>query len=583
LKIKKIVLKNLFSFYGKQEIYFDNKTVVLAENGFGKSSLLNSIKLALGQKKIKIDSILNISAKDKECFIEIDFSEFSLRRVWDFSEDIESLTIFFEDNILKDYEAEEFLKEKFPIELVDFIFFDGEVEKDLILLKSKKIKRIFEYSFDLDILSNMIIDTKKVANRLSSKIGNEEIVKFRDLQTKEATLSQKILELEEKEIILNKDIKKINELIRRNELKIRNRSREIESIEVKIDENQVLLNKKIALFQEINLYQLPILLNDNLFNKINTNILQSVEIINQNEFEDKFELFCKSFDALDKKGELLQSFYQIFQTTKGIKLTFTKKELISNLKSLKVSIDQKESLVGQLKDIKDRLLKRDDIRELDLRAIELSKDRYDKELEINQLIDDLEKSKQEYKEIHKQLRLEFIAKRDKYSKIKTIEELYNLSDISKEVYLKKLSNSLKSFNNLLIKRVEPFISTYQHISKIYINDKFRVVLEDDSGLFLDIAMLSSGQKQILSFILINTILEFKKFVDFIFIDTPFGRLSNKSRDFIFNNYYLNFSNLTLLVTSSEYDYLEKQNISFKEYIIEKDRLGSKIEEVKKND
>ena len=85
---------------------------------------------------------------------------------------------------------------------------------------------------------------------------------------------------------------------------------------------------------------------------------------------------------------------------------------------------------------------------------------------------------------------------------------------------------------------------------------------------------------ILTFILISTILEFKQFIDFIFIDTPFGRLSNKNRDFIFNNYYLKFSYLTLLVTSSEYDYL-KDN-SFKEYMIEKDNLGSNIE-VKKND
>ncbi len=160
----------------------------MAENGFGKTSLLNAIKLALGEKKVKIDSILNSSAIDKECFIEIDFDIFILRRVWDFEENFESLTIYLNNTILKDYEAEEYLKEKFPIELIDFIFFDGEVEKDLILLKSKKIKRIFEYSFDLDILSNMIVDTKKVANRLSNQLGNDEVSKFINLQQKEIEL-----------------------------------------------------------------------------------------------------------------------------------------------------------------------------------------------------------------------------------------------------------------------------------------------------------------------------------------------------------------------------------------------------------
>jgi DNA sulfur modification protein DndD len=119
-----------------------------------------------------------------------------------------------------------------------------------------------------------------------------------------------------------------------------------------------------------------------------------------------------------------------------------------------------------------------------------------------------------------------------------------------------------------------------NIEKIYINDKFKIIIEGKNEKTLDITLLSAGQKQILSFILITTILEFNRFVDFIFIDTPFGRLSNKNRDFIFNNYYLNFSHLTLLVTSSEYEYLKKQHIDFKLYEIIRDEYGSKICEVK---
>jgi DNA sulfur modification protein DndD len=192
----------------------------------------------------------------------------------------------------------------------------------------------------------------------------------------------------------------------------------------------------------------------------------------------------------------------------------------------------------------------------------------------------LDEKQSKYKEVHKQLRLEFIAKRDKYAKIKAIEELYNISEVSQEVYDRKLFGSLNQFNTLLSEKVKPFLSIHQHIKKIYINDKFKVILEDEKGSFLEMELLSAGQKQILSFILISSILEFKKFVDFIFIDTPFGRLSNKSRDFIFNNYYLKFSYLTLLVTSSEYDYIEQQESSFKEYTIERNKLGSTIGVVK---
>lgn len=580
MRIKKIVLKNLFSFNGIQKISFEEKTLILAENGFGKTSLLNSIKLALGQKKVKIDSILNSSAMDKECFIEIDFDTFILRRIWDFEENFESLTIYLNDTLLKDYEAEEFLKEKFPVELIDFIFFDGEAEKDLILLKSKKIKRIFEYSFDLDILSNMIVDTKKVANRLSNKLGNEEIIKFTNLQKQEVRLAENILEIEEQKPLLDKEIRRLKELLRLNELKIRNRSKAIESVQQKIDENKIELSKEIELFQEINLYQLPLLLNSELLNKVNSKTTQSLKVLNQKEFELKFEVFIKSVESPHEKSEILQSFYQVFQMNSGINLSFSKKELIIVLEKLRDLIDTQEKLLKQLEEIKEKLVKKDNLKKLELEGIELTKKKYQKELEFNQLNDRLDEKQSESKEVHKQLRLEFIAKRDKYAKIKAIEELYNISEVSQEVYDRKLFGSLNQFNTLLSEKVKPFLFIHQHIKKIYINDKFKVILEDEKGSFLEMELLSAGQKQILSFILISSILEFKKFVDFIFIDTPFGRLSNKSRDFIFNNYYLKFSYLTLLVTSSEYDYIEQQESSFKEYTIERNRLGSTIGVVK---
>lgn len=582
MRVKKIVLKNLFSFNGKQEISFEKNTLVLAENGFGKTSLLNSIKLALGQKKFKLDSILNSHAIDKECFIEIDFDEFILKRVWDFKENFEDLTIFLDDNILKNYEAEEFLKEKFPIELIDFIFFDGEVEKDLVLLKSNKIKRIFEYSFDLDILSNMIIDTRKIANSLSNKMGNEELVQFQNLQKNEMRLAEEIIDLEENKIVIIKEHRRINELIRLNELKIRNRSKEIEAIQRNIDENELKLLKEIAIFQEINLYQLPLILNRQLKDKVDSKNNQSIEVLDKKEFENSFDIFIQTLESSLSKSEVLKSFYQVFQMNEGILLTYTKSDLINLLIDIKNSIDKKERFLLELEQTKEKLLEKNNFKKLEQEGVDLNLERNNIELKINLLNDQLENKHTEHKEVHKKLRLEFIAKRDKYAKIKAIEELYNISEISKKVYNTKLAGSLNQFNQLFSEKIKPFLETYQHIEKIYINDKFKVILEDRESRFLDIVLLSAGQKQILSFILISTVLEFKQFVDFIFIDTPFGRLSNKNRDFIFNNYYLKFSYLTLLITSSEYDYLKDKNSTFKKYTIEKNGLGSTIG-VAKND
>jgi len=580
MRVKNIILKNIFAFNGRQEISFEKNTLILAENGFGKTSLLNSIKLALGQKRVQVDSILNSLAKDKECYIEIDFDEFTLTRVWDFTEDFESLTIHLNENILKDYEAEEFLKEKFPVELIDFIFFDGEVEKDLILLKSRKIKRVFEYVFDLDILSNMIVDTKKVANSISNRIGKEEVAEFVNLQQKEVELSDEIQKLEENKRVKIRDNKKIDNLLRLNKLKISNRHKEIESVNEKIEENQLELNKYIEVFQEINLYQLPLLLNDELFTKVKEEKTKSIDILDKKEFEKSFNSFLKQIDSSTSSTDALKYFHTIFNINSGISLNYKKEEVSTLLNRIKSLISQKESLLTQYEDIKQKLLKKGNLEQLEQDKISLEDNKKNQELELTMIQEKLKENIVEHKEIHKKLRLEFISKRDKYSKVKSIEELYNISSVTQKVYNEKLVESLNKFNELLSKKIIPFLEIYRHINKIYINSKFRVILEGINNEEFNIALFSAGQKQILSFIIISTILEFKRFVDFIFIDTPFGRLSNKSRDFIFNNYYLEFSNLNLLITSSEYDYLKDKKSEFKEYTIEQNSLGSIIKEAR---
>lgn len=450
----------------------------------------------------------------------------------------------------------------FLIQLIDFIFFNGEVEKDLILLKSKKIKRIFEYSFDLDILSN--------------KIGNEEIIQFQNLQEEESLLSEKIEYLGEEKIILQKNVRKTNELIRLNELKIRNRSRALESIEESIEKNRVKLTEEIEIFQEINLYQLPLILNSELLDNVNNKATNSIKITDKDEFERSLKLFINSIESPLSKFEILQNFYHFVEVDNQIPISIKKSSFKKILIKLIGLIEKKENLLSKLEELKEKLLTKDDLRELEKENIILKKDKEDKELKITLHDENINETTIQHKEVHKKLRLEFISKRDKYSKIKAIEELYNLSEVSEEVYTKKLIGSLDRFNKLFSKKIKPFLETYKHIKKIYINEKFRVVLEDKAKNLLEIPLLSAGQKQILSFILISTILEFKKFVDFIFIDTPFGRLSNKSRDFIYNNYYLNFSYLTLLVTSSEYDYIQQQKSGFQKYIIERNLLGSEI-------
>jgi DNA sulfur modification protein DndD len=61
------------------------------------------------------------------------------------------------------------------------------------------------------------------------------------------------------------------------------------------------------------------------------------------------------------------------------------------------------------------------------------------------------------------------------------------------------------------------------------------------------------------------------------VDTPFGRLSNENKKLLLNDCYLKFDHLILLLTDSEFEFVQSQNLFFETYHILRDELGSKIE------
>ena len=63
MKLTSIIIDNLFSYNGKQVIPFSSITCIIGSNGFGKTSILNAIKLGLGHYKVTLESILNNKAK----------------------------------------------------------------------------------------------------------------------------------------------------------------------------------------------------------------------------------------------------------------------------------------------------------------------------------------------------------------------------------------------------------------------------------------------------------------------------------------------------------------------------------------
>jgi DNA sulfur modification protein DndD len=185
-----ITIHNLFSYYGEQ--VFDlrkpskdrNIVLISGRNGFGKTSLLNSVKLLFGgvteslRRSVQRERIPNErqyilgSGEDwlgminhrayvegqNECGIQIvwqeELGQVQVSRYWIvYGEKIQKKLIikasFLQERIM-DTEAQDFLNERLPLDYLPFFFFDGEKIQELAeanaIVQQQHIERLLNIS-----------------------------------------------------------------------------------------------------------------------------------------------------------------------------------------------------------------------------------------------------------------------------------------------------------------------------------------------------------------------------------------------------------------------------------------------------
>lgn len=581
MKLTNIVINNLFSYNGVSTISFDNITCIIGTNGFGKTSILNSIKLCLGQSDIDVKSILNNNATEKKCSVTLNFDEFSIKRSWIFTPKLEeSLSIVFTDsNKIEDIEAEHFIKNKIPDFLVDFLFYDGEVGNNLLLLSNTKLKNIFDFIFDLDLLVNTQKDSLEVAKKLLEKNNDEESANLIDLENKRLafleTISAQKEELKEK----TKEVKALAMNLQKLNTQIKNRNKKVKVLHDDLELLQADLNKRSSKLKELILWQMPLLLNQNLLTKMQKRTSSALKIEDESLFVNKFYKFTQEINSPLDENKLLELFKALMiNESNQIELTLSPsdfKKLIEEMKDLRLSIKQLEE---KIKLAQDSAMEQEIMRSL----VETQKEQEERlnnlEKSLTELEESIDQNTLEAKEINRTLTQSFKANQEKYAFIKGYEELRIIAQISTKVYNQKLERNLVLFNQKLQDNTSKFLKQYEHIKKIYIDNAHRIIISDGKEI-LSTELLSAGQKQVLNFLIIKTILDFKEFTSFIMIDTPFGRLSNKNKELLLHTCYLSFDTLILLLTDSEFDFVKTQNLKYKSYQIERDTLGSKIEEI----
>ena len=227
MKIHKIKLKNFRQFYGEHTIEFAtgaerNVTLIHAENGFGKTTLLNAVLWALFNQLTKKfedpDKILNFTAEDEGehlASVEVEFefnkTNYLVSRYFDKTKTNKDKTTLqaykIESGAHKAMDAPfTFISSVVPAEMAKYFFFDGEAAEAFSSAKNyKEIRIAIRSILGCELADTAIEDLRDMSKQITKNIG--QIAGESEIQKIETNLSKTLEEIERAKQI-KKDIEK---------------------------------------------------------------------------------------------------------------------------------------------------------------------------------------------------------------------------------------------------------------------------------------------------------------------------------------------------------------------------------------
>ena len=565
--IKNITLENIFLYEGVNRFSFsteENKNIVLiiGENGFGKTSFINALKigfhgitkdiLKIGNKYLSKHEFIKgnenfeglITKNKRNAKIEIETDEFKIIR--EFNND-EKLTLIIEDEQFFDLEAEEIIESYFPKSLNKFFFFDGEKIQEIANFENKEFKKMLESVLKLDIYDQTIQDLEILLKRYIKECLDENTLqKLNKLEKEKENLERKIKSLENNYNSLKEMLKEKQ----KEEKFFLNKSSKIKKLEKKLLKKKEKFEKLINEFKQIILYKLPLLLNPSLLEKMKEDIKNYDDLgVNKDILIRKKEEFLKKIKENNKEIEKI--FDEVFlKEKKGFinssnilpLLNFEKidlNELLSKLSSLKFEIEEIEKSKASETDLFEEIYN-------------IQKEIFELENNIKNLENDLFNSKEKLIKIEKELRqiskIEF-KNRLIQEKINTVNN--NLNAL-KEIKLSLKSKKRPKLQKLINEKFQKLKKDNFRIKEIALTDEFDIYLINENNEKLSVFSASSGQKQIIATSLIWGVSEYLGKNIPMVIDTPLGRLDIENQKLILKEFYPNASKqVIMLPTPSE--------------------------------
>ena len=609
MKFKSIAIENLFSYHGKIAFEFSNDkqpiTLIIGENGFGKTSFINSIKLALhgiskdllqigaqsltksefvlGSKDKNFSGMLNRNAKASginiaKVIVEIDEGDtFKVERTFTFDEKgyTETLALLDEENVVfaNDSEAQDIINSKLSPTMAKFFFFDGEKVQTIADFSHEEFTKMLEDVLELDIYDQMIKDSESIIRKITKNELNSELQK--EVEEKFQTLQSMQVEIEESELQLKHEkstvLRELNASLKRIETKLSKLKSKFSDIILKTRETQkILLEEKKVLTESLKqatLVQVPLLLNKKIADSISADIDENyrgkVQIDSSLLAQKKKELlnilgnetcisnaFDKVFSAAsDNQSVSFADPFRIeqqYDSLPTIKLPDLLKNLSQNRLLLIETEQELNSLVAQKEDeLKDAESDRVQEREL-LKSIGHQEAICEAlEIKIIELTAENKILNSEY------AKLTIVEHKHELTQ-KKIDALHGVINVSKQMKSKIKKDKRLSLEKTINEKFSKLKKDGYEADSIKLDENFNINIYDKENRAMDILSSSSGQKQIIATALIWGISEYIPEEIPMIIDTPLGRLDEKNQTRILNDFYPNASNqVIILPTPSE--------------------------------
>lgn len=316
MKFRKIILNNLFSYFGPVEFDLQggnekaNIVLISGRNGYGKTSFIRGLKLlfagtseslaiditgrSMGQKRFVMGDgknwlgIINRKAFKKghtRCSVSIEWTEtgaeVTATRSWDLtgSNFFGELEIFHNGKRIFDAAAREFIDQRLPSAYIPFFFFDSEQIERLVESTDKEFfKTDMERLLDIAPIDHLRNELKTVASEWQQDAMEEEqrlaLFEIKEQQKKEelaiAALDEKQRDWEDQINDLNQEINDIeNELKRLEYLQDRQDIGRLKNFRDKTASEK---GKMAALLVELVRKEAPLLANPELVEKAEKHI-----------------------------------------------------------------------------------------------------------------------------------------------------------------------------------------------------------------------------------------------------------------------------------------------------------------------